>query len=175
MRPPFLVGCGQLCLFSNQIVGFFDYQYLWKKFSYLLDLLHGDSHPAKLASGTTSFDLVYQLFLLSNQIAGFFDHQYLWKESRYIYSFLHGVSHQRKATSEFYFWLGVASYAFSNQVAGFYDHQYMWKELIDHLDFLHGDNHQGKVACETTSFGSMWPVAHFIQSGSRVLLSAIKV
>ena len=103
MRPPFLVGCGQLCLFSNQIAGFFDYQYLWKKFSYLLDLLHGDSHQAKLASGTTSFDLVYQLFLLSNQIAGFFDHQYLWKESRYIYSFLHGVSHQGKAASEFNF------------------------------------------------------------------------
>ena len=30
-RLPLLVGCDQLCFFSNPIVGFFDHQYLWKE------------------------------------------------------------------------------------------------------------------------------------------------
>ena len=33
LRLPILVGCGQFCLLSNQIAGFFDRQYLWKESS----------------------------------------------------------------------------------------------------------------------------------------------
>ena len=39
--------CIQMYLSSNQIAGFFDHQYLWKKFNNLLDFLNGDSHQAK--------------------------------------------------------------------------------------------------------------------------------
>ena len=35
---------------SNQIVGFFDHQYVWKKSIDILDFLRGGNHQEKLAS-----------------------------------------------------------------------------------------------------------------------------
>ena len=61
----------RLFLSSNQIKGFPDHQYLWKKSTILIGFFHGDSHQAKVASRTTSLVGCGQLCLSSNQIAGF--------------------------------------------------------------------------------------------------------
>ena len=47
-----------MCFLSNQIAGFFDHKYLWKKSIYILIFEYG------------------QLYLSSNQIVGFFDQYY---------------------------------------------------------------------------------------------------
>ena len=46
-RPPLLVGCGQLYLSPNRIVGFFDRQYLGKESINTLDFLLGDNDQQK--------------------------------------------------------------------------------------------------------------------------------
>ena len=49
-----LVGCGQLCLSSNQIAGFCDHQYLLEEPIDTLDFLHGANHQGKIGFETTS-------------------------------------------------------------------------------------------------------------------------
>ena len=70
---PLLVGCSQLCLSSNQIIRFFDQQYLLITTWYLW-FLHLDNDQGKEASKTVG---CVQACLWFNQIPGFFDHQYL--------------------------------------------------------------------------------------------------
>ena len=63
LRLPLLVGCGQLCLWSSQIPGFFDHQYLWKEsietfnwpFSFYISFLIVFLHPINL-TGPFSLD-----------------------------------------------------------------------------------------------------------------------
>ena len=47
-----MIGCGPLCLLSNQFVGFFDHQYFGKELRDTVDLLHGDNHQCKEGSET---------------------------------------------------------------------------------------------------------------------------
>ena len=149
--------------------------------------LNGDSHQAKVASGTIFFCWVCQLCLSSIQILGFCDHQCLGKELSDILVFLHKVSHQGKAVSDTIFgrvwpvvppevnWLPLEiliikeSCNLSNQIARFFDHQYLWKGLIDLLHFLHGGDYQEKVASDATIFGWVWSVVPFILSDCRIL------
>ena len=42
-------------LSSNQIAGFFDHQYIWKKCLIFLDFLYGDIHVGKVACETATF------------------------------------------------------------------------------------------------------------------------
>ena len=55
MRLLLLFECGYLYLSSNQIAGFFDHQYLWKKSNDFLDFLPEDSPQAFVTSGATPF------------------------------------------------------------------------------------------------------------------------
>ena len=48
-------GIGQNTLFSNQIEGFCDHQYLWKECIDIFDVLHGVIQQGKVASETTNF------------------------------------------------------------------------------------------------------------------------
>ena len=60
----------------------------------------------------------------------------------------------------------------SNQIAGFFliisisgrnqQISFCMEIIIKGRAFLHADNHKGKVACETTSFGWVWPVVLLI-------------
>ena len=54
LRLPLMVGCDQFFLSSNQIVGFFDHQFLWKELIDILVFLHGVSHQGKIAPEITS-------------------------------------------------------------------------------------------------------------------------
>ena len=56
VRLPTLVGCGQVCFLSNHILGIFDYQYLRKESSDILDFLHEDIHQENEVSETTTRD-----------------------------------------------------------------------------------------------------------------------
>ena len=49
-------------LSTNQIVGFFDHQYVWKKSIDILDFLRGGNHQEKLASWDNHFWLVVASF-----------------------------------------------------------------------------------------------------------------
>ena len=85
-----MVGCGQVFLLSNQIVGLFDPQYIWKE-----SIINGREHlrlPVLVAFG--------HLCLLSKQIAVFPNKQYLWKELIDIVDDFHGDIHQGKLASE---------------------------------------------------------------------------
>ena len=124
--------------------------------------------------------------LSANQVAVFFDHQYLWKESIDPTDFLHGNNHQRKISSETitfgWVWpfvflvqsdcriLLIISISGRNQQISF-----CMEIIIKGRAFLHADNHKGKVACETTSFGWVWPVVLLIQSDCRILWSSISL
>ena len=44
LRLSLLVGCGQVCLTSNQITLFFEQQYYWTEPINIFDFLHGDNH-----------------------------------------------------------------------------------------------------------------------------------
>ena len=59
LRLLLLVGCGPLCLFPNQIVAFFDHQYLCKELNDILDFLHEVNHQGKVASEASSLGLVW--------------------------------------------------------------------------------------------------------------------
>ena len=54
LRLPLSVGCGLLCLSSNQITGFFYHQYIGKVSINLFDFLYGDNQ-GKVASETITF------------------------------------------------------------------------------------------------------------------------
>ena len=86
-----MVGCGQVFLLSNQIVGLFDPQYIWKE-----SIINGREHLGLPV-------LVGHLCLLSKQIAVFPNKQYLWKELIDILDDFHGDIHQ--------FWLVEARHA----------------------------------------------------------------
>ena len=47
--------CGQVCLLSNQIAGFFYHQYHWQELIDIIEFLHGDNHQGNLLSETTTF------------------------------------------------------------------------------------------------------------------------
>ena len=47
-RLPLLAGCGHLSFLFNQIVGFYDHQFLWKDSSDILVNLHGVSHQREV-------------------------------------------------------------------------------------------------------------------------------
>lgn len=91
MRLPLLVGFKQSYFSSNQIVGFFDHQYLWKE---SLDILVFCIEVIiKLASEATTFVVgCGQFCFLSSKILGFFDYQYFFKEL-IILDFLRGDNH----------------------------------------------------------------------------------
>ena len=50
-------------LSANQIAVFFDHQYLWKESIDLLVFLHGDNHQRKIASETTTLDVIWAIVL----------------------------------------------------------------------------------------------------------------
>ena len=56
VRLPTLVECGQVCFLSNHILGIFDYQYLRKESSDILDFLHENIHQENEVSETTTLD-----------------------------------------------------------------------------------------------------------------------
>ena len=64
LRLPLMVGCGQVCLLSNQIARFFDQQYLCKESIHILDFLNGDIHQGKVACATTAFSWERLIVLL---------------------------------------------------------------------------------------------------------------
>ena len=94
LRLPLSIGCGQLCLLSNQTAKFFDHQYLGKESSdasiFVWSKVEGSICDYWLLVGC------HQLLLSSNPIAEFFNPQNLRKESIDILVFLHGDSHQEK-------------------------------------------------------------------------------
>ena len=81
-----MVGCDQLSLSPNEIAGFFNHQFFWKKLIDVLVFLRGVIHQRKLVPETATFGWVWA-GLLSNQIAGFFDQKYHWKEPINIFDF----------------------------------------------------------------------------------------
>ena len=81
LRLPFLPGCGQLCLLTNQTAGFFNHQYLRKESIVILVFFAQGQSLRKCGFEATNFDWVWSGILLSNQIVGFFSYKYLWKES----------------------------------------------------------------------------------------------
>ena len=76
-----LVECGQLCLLSNQIAGFFDHQYLRKEsidiLVFCIEIFIKESQHPRLPLLVE----YAQLCLFSNQVEGVYDHQYSQKES----------------------------------------------------------------------------------------------
>ena len=64
LRLPLMVGCGQVCLLSDQIARFFDQQYLCKESIHILDFLNGDIHQGKVACATTAFSWERLIVLL---------------------------------------------------------------------------------------------------------------
>lgn len=83
-----MAGCGQVFLLSNQIVGLFDPQYIWKE-----SIINGREHLRLPV-------LVGHLFILSKQIAVFPNKQYLWKELIDILDDFHGDIRQGKLACE---------------------------------------------------------------------------
>ena len=78
---------GQLCLLSNQIVGFFDHQYLWKESSDILVfcmelVIKGRQHLRLTILGVASC-ASHSIRLQDS------DHQYICKESTNLFDFLH--------------------------------------------------------------------------------------
>ena len=61
LRLPLLIGC----LSSNQIAGFFDYQYLCKESVDTSDFLDGTSYQVKVVFKTTGFDWVRSVLPLA--------------------------------------------------------------------------------------------------------------
>ena len=96
MKLPLFIGCGQSCVLSNQIVGFFDNQYLWKESSDLSFFLHGN-HQLKVGPETTIFWLVVaccisdQIRLKDSLISNKTE-----KNQLISLFFLHGDNHQGK-------------------------------------------------------------------------------
>ena len=81
LRLLLLVGCGQLCLSSSQITGFFDHCYILKQSSYIIVFYMELVIKQRQNSRLLLLIRYVQVSLLSNQIAGFFGHHYLQKES----------------------------------------------------------------------------------------------
>ena len=68
-----LIGCCQVCLSCNQVVWFFDYQYLGREWSYILFFMHAVSHQGKVAFETTTFGCVW-----SDKLLVKLDYRILW-------------------------------------------------------------------------------------------------
>ena len=82
LRLILLVECGQLCLSSSQITGFFDHCYILKQSSYIVVFYMELVIKQRQNSRLLLLIRYVQVSLLSNQIAGlFFGHHYLQKES----------------------------------------------------------------------------------------------
>ena len=71
LKLPFLFGCGQLGLLSNQTEEYSDHQQLWNESMNTLVFLRRDNYQTKELFESTTW---------SSQIDGFFDHLFIWKE-----------------------------------------------------------------------------------------------
>ena len=58
VRLSLLFGCGQVRFSSDNIAGFFDQQYLWKKQIIVFDILLKDCHQVKKASESIFFSWI---------------------------------------------------------------------------------------------------------------------
>ena len=115
-----LIGCYQVCLSCNQVVWFFDYQYLGREWSYILFFMHAVSHQGKVAFETTTFGCVW-----SDKLLVKLDCRILWPtiSLKRIIWFLS-------------FFMEFFLCTRSNWIAGFFGHQYPWKESIYTFVFL---------------------------------------
>ena len=150
---------GQLCLLSNQIVGFFDHQYLWKESSDILVfcmelVIKGRQHLRLTILGVASC-ASHSIRLQDS------DHQYICKESTNLFDFLHEDDHQGKVPCKTISFGQVCRlYLSANQIAGFFDHQYLWKESSDLSMDLY---------VEIVKVALVWLVVSLIQSDQRIL------
>ena len=95
-----MVGCGQVCLSSSQILDFFDYKYLWRESIDILEFLLRDNHQGKVAQLRLPFLAGYgQLSFLSNLIASYLI-IIISGRNEFVLVFFSGVSHQGKVEPE---------------------------------------------------------------------------
>lgn len=167
MRLPLLVGFKQSYFSSNQIVGFFDHQYLWKE---SLDILVFCIEVIiKLASEATTFVVgCGQFCFLSSKILGFFDNQYFFEEL-IILDFLRGDNHKGNLALETTFWVLICSDVLLVQSDCRILKSSVSLERI--LDYPHGVNHQEKIASDSATFLLIYSALPLVQSNCKILWS----
>ena len=153
-----LRGCGQLCLFSNQIAGLFDHQYLSKESSDILVfcmvlVIKGRQDYWLGVVSCVSHPIILDDSLIIN----------ISEKSQIIYQLVfHGDSHRAKVASETFTLVGYGQYCLSsNQIAGLFDHQCLRKESLMAQFFC--IEIVSKLVSENTTFGRVWPVKLLIQ------------
>ena len=121
MRLPLLLGCHHLCIWSSEIAGFFDHQYL-EMIIWYLGILRGDIYQGKVASENVSFGWLWPgVPLVQSDCIILWSSVSLQIMISYL-SFLHEDNHQGKVG----LWILL--------LVGFHQLCFLFKQVVAFLD-----------------------------------------